>query len=197
MVADFITFTLQQVRISLAEATYDAGLTRSPDTIPMSAARRFRARVKQLAIILRRLIMLMALSLELEPVKPRQCPASETEDEPVVTKAQIPFSITLSGQMQVYALCDPGCREGAGGASGPVSVASLMRRFEALARILRHPEKYAVRVARVMERRRRAGAPRPVCTPIETYRLKPELGAAAAGLPILLAGAFDRWNNSS
>jgi hypothetical protein len=48
-----------------------------------------------------------------------------------------------------------------------------------------------------MERRRRAGAPRPVCAPIETYRLKPELGAAAAGLPILLAGAFDRWNNSS
>jgi hypothetical protein len=27
-----------------------------------------------------------------------------------------------------------------------------MRRFEALGRILRHPEKYALRVARVMER---------------------------------------------
>jgi hypothetical protein len=30
-----------------------------------------------------------------------------------------------------------------------------------------------------------------------TYRLKPELGAIAAALPMLLADAFDQWNNSS
>ncbi|MEZ6000662.1 hypothetical protein [Hyphomonas sp.] len=197
MASDFISFTLQQLRISLAEATYDAGLTQSPDTVPRIAARRFRTHVKQLAIILRRLIMLMALGLTLDPVKVRERKAAECEGEPVVTKAQIPFSIALSGQTQFYTPDGPGFPEGGPGATGPVAVASLMRRFEALARILRHPEKYALRVARVMERRRRAGAPRPLCAPIPTYRLKPELGAAAAGLPMLLSEAFNRWNDSS
>ncbi|MBD3770578.1 MAG: hypothetical protein IE925_10555 [Rhodobacterales bacterium] len=197
MSTDYITFALNQVRMSLAEATYDAGLTRSSDTVPQSAARWWKARVKALVIILRRLIMLMALSLCLEAVKPRPPAKPRQDDEPVMTKAQVPYSIALSGQTQVYSLDGPGFPEGGAGASGPVPAANLMRRFEALARILRNPEKYAVRLARVMERRRRAGAPRPICQAMPTHRLKPELGAIAAALPMLLADAFDQWNNSS
>jgi len=197
MSTDYITFALQQVRVSLAEATYDAGLTRSSDAVPQSAARWWRARVKTLAIILRRLIMLMALGLTLDPPKPRNAKAALAEEEPVLTKAQIPYSIALSGQPQVFTLDGPDFPDGAPRASGPVPVASLMRRFEALARILRNPEKYAVRVARVMARQRRAGAPRPLCLLVPTHRLKPELGAVAAGLPMLIADAFGRWNDSS
>jgi hypothetical protein len=197
MSTDYILFSLQQVRVSLAEATYDAGLTRSSDTVTQSAARWWKARVKQLAIILRRLIMLMALSLRLDPPAPRPERAAGPEEEPVVTKAGIPFSIALSGQTQCYSLDAPGFPEGTRGVSGPVPVASLMRRFEALARILRNPEKYALRVARVMDRRRRAGAPRPVCLPMPTHRLKPELGVMAAGLPMLIAEAYDLWTDSS
>jgi hypothetical protein len=197
MSTDYILFTLQQIRISLAEATYDAGLTHEPETVPQSVARRLKAHMKELAIILRRLIMLMALSLCLEAVKPRPPAKPRQDDEPVMTKAQVPFSIALSGQTQVYSLDGPGFPEGGARVSGPVPAASLMRRFEALARILRNPEKYAVRLARVMERRRRAGAPRPICQAMPTHRLKPELGAIAAALPMLLADAFDQWNNSS
>ncbi|HAE28307.1 MULTISPECIES: hypothetical protein [Hyphomonas] len=197
MNTDYISFALQQVRTSLAKATYDAGLTRSSETVPQSAARWWKARVKTLTVILRRLIMLMALNLTLDPPKPRVAKTAAPEEEPVLTKAQIPYSIALSGQTQVYTLDGPDFPEGSPGASGPVSVASLMRRFEALARILPNPETYAVRVARIMERQRRAGAPRPLCLPIATHRLKPELGAVAAGLPMLLADAFGRWNDSS
>ena len=197
MSTDYILFTLQQIRISLAEAPYDAGLTHEPETVPQSVARRLKAHMKELAIILRRLIMLMALSLCLEAVKPRPPAKPRQDDEPVMTKAQVPFSIALSGQTQVYSLDGPGFPEGGARVSGPVPAASLMRRFEALARILRNPEKYAVRLARVMERRRRAGAPRPICQAMPTHRLKPELGAIAAALPMLLADAFDQWNNSS
>ena len=197
MSTDYIPFALKQVRRSLAEATYDAGLTRPSETVPRSAARWWKARVKALVIILRRLIMLMALSLTLDPPKPRTAKAEAQEEEPVTTKAQIPYSLSLSGQVQAYTLEGPDFPGGAARASGPVSIASLMRRFEALARILRNPEKYAVRVARVMERQRRAGAPRPLCLPMQTHRLKPELGAIAAGLPMLLADAFTRWNDSS
>jgi len=197
MSADFISFTLQQVRISLAEATCDAGLTRNNDTVPQSAARRFRAHVKLLAIILRRLIMLMALSLTPGPIKAQDRKVPAPEEDPVVTKSQSPFSIALSGQTQLFALDGPGFPEGASRPSGPVPVAIFMRRFEALARIFRNPEKYALRMARVLERRRRAGAARPLCAPIEAFRLKPEVGAAAAGLPMLLADAFNRRDNSS
>ena len=197
MSTDYIVFALQQVRVSLAEATYDAGLTRSSDTVPQSAARWWRTRVKTLAIILRRLIMLMALGLTLDPLKPRAAKSAAPEEEPVLTKAQIPYSIALSGQTQTYSLDGPDFPGGGPGASGLVPVAGLMRRFEALARILRNPEKYAVRVARVMARQHRAGASRPLCLPIPTHRLKPELGAVAAGLPMLLADAFGRWIDSS
>nr|WP_321362025.1 hypothetical protein [uncultured Hyphomonas sp.] len=197
MNTEYITFALQQVRVSLAKATYDAGLIRSTDTVPQSAARWWRTRVKTLVIILRRLIMLMALDLTLDPVKPRAAKSTAPEEEPVHTKAQIQYSIALSGQTHVYTLEGQDFPEGLRGASGPVPVATLMRRFEALARILRNPEKYAVCVARIMERQRRAGSPRPLCLPIAMHKLTPELGAAAAGLPMLLAVAFDRWNDSS
>ena len=105
-----------------------------------------------MVIILRRLIMLMALSLTLDPAKPRTAKAAPTEEDPVLTKAQIPYSLALSGQTLVYML------------EGP------------------HPSE---------------GAPRPFCPPMKTHRLKPELGAVAAGLPMLLAEAFGRWNDSS
>ncbi|MEZ5984648.1 MAG: hypothetical protein R3B94_01715 [Hyphomonas sp.] len=46
MSTDYILFTLQQIRISLAEATYDAGLTHEPETVPQSVARRLKAHMK-------------------------------------------------------------------------------------------------------------------------------------------------------
>ena len=96
MNTDYISFALQQVRTSLAKATYDAGLTRSSETVPQSAARWWKARVKTLTVILRRLIMLMALNLTLDPPKPRVAKTAAPEEEPVLTKAQIPFGILLA-----------------------------------------------------------------------------------------------------
>ena len=90
MSTGFIPFALQQVRVSLAETTYDAGLTRSSDTVPQSAARWWQARAKALVIILRRLIMLMARNLTLDPPKPRCAKAAPTEEDTVHTRTRIP-----------------------------------------------------------------------------------------------------------
>lgn len=191
----FLSCALQEVRRGLAFAMVDTGLHPAPETLTQTVARRAKARLKELEVILRRLIMLMALALTLAPLKPRGHAQPTGEGEPVVTKAQPPYSLALSGQMQVYTLDGPDFPEGSN-ASGPVPTAPLLRRFEALARILRAPQRYAVRVARVLERRRKTGEPRPLCLPVPTHRLHAELGIVAAGLPQMLVRAFDRWNDT-
>ena len=194
----FISCALHEVRRGLAFAMLRAGLNRQPETLTQTAARRLRARLKELSIILRRLIVLIALGLTLAPLKPRGPAKPDGAGEPVLTKSQPPYSCALSGQMQVYALDGPEAERTATTASGPVPVFVLMRRIDALGRILRNPDRYARRVARILERRRKTGEPRPVCLPMEgAHRLHAELGIVSAGLPNLLADAFDRWNNSS
>jgi len=190
----FITCALHEVRRGLAFAMVDANLDRRPETLTQAVARRVKARMKELEVILRRLIVLIALSLTLAPVKPRNASKPDGEGEPVLTKSSALYSIALTGQVDFYSLDGPGFPDAASHASGPVWTAPLLRRFAALARILRNPERYARRVARTLDRHRKAGEPRPACLPMTTTaRLHPELGLVAAGLPQLLVAAFDRW----
>ncbi|HPE49667.1 MAG TPA: hypothetical protein PLR76_14785 [Hyphomonas sp.] len=194
---DFISFALHEVRRGLAEAVVAAGLHLKPDTLAQAAARRVKARMKELEIILRRLIVLIALSLTLAPAKPRAPKPKDAEAEPVLTKSQPLWNFALAGETVVCSLDGPAFPGIAGHVSGPAPAAPLLRRFDALARILRAPERYARRVARVLERRRRAGEALPICQPSTgTHRLRPELGAIATGLPAMLAAAFQRWNDS-
>ena len=193
----FISCALHEVRRGFAFLMVDTGLHLQPETLTEAVARRAKARLKELATILRRLIVLIALGLALAPLKPRARTAPEREGDGIVTKSQPPYSFGLGGQMQVYSLDGPDFPETASRASGPVPAAPLMRRIAALIRILRNPDRYATRVARLLERRRMAGEPRPLCAPMEaTWRLHPELGIVAAGLPHMLARAFDRWNDT-
>jgi len=192
---DFTSCALHEVRRSLAELIVWAGLHSKPETVSQAVARRVKAQMKTLETILRRLIMLIALSLTLAPMKPRG-PKPAKDDDQIVTKSHPPYSFGLSGQVQVYTLEGPAFPDGARCASGPVPTAALLRRYEAFARILRNPERYARSVARSLERLRAAGEPRPLCLTLDTRRLHPELGVMASGLPMMLAATFSRWNDT-
>ena len=82
--------------------------------------------------------------------------------------------------------------------TGPVTAAPVLARVSALYKVLDNPELHARRLARSLERQRKAGAPKPVALPMASaYRLRPELGAIATALPGLLSAALERWDNSS
>lgn len=193
---DFTSCALHEVRRSLAELIVWAGLHRKPETVSQAVARRVKAQMKMLETILRRLIMLIALTLTLAPVKPRAPKQAKEDDDQIVTKSHPPYSFGLSGQVQVYTLDGPAFPDGERQASGPVPTAGLLRRYAAFARILKNPDRYARRVARSLERLRAAGEPRPLCLTLDTRRLHPELGVMASGLPMMLAAAFSRWNDT-
>ena len=196
MTDDFFNCAFHEIRRGLAMLVVPANLDRTPETLTQAVARRVKTRLKELETILRRLIMLIALGLTLAPVKPRTRPPAETAEDPVFTKSQPLYSCALSGQVRVFSLEGTEFPEAAGHATGPVPAAPLLRRIAGLARILRAPDRYAVRLARTLERLRRAGATRPLCLSMPTHRLHPELGLLAAGLPYQLADAWDRWTGS-
>lgn len=193
----FFTTALQQVRLGVAYAMIDARLDLKPETLTQTVARRLKARMKQLEIILRRLIVLLAFRLTLPPLAPRVAakPAGAGE-APVDTKSAQLYNIALTGQTFANILHNRAFPADAGYSPGSTSAAPLMRRLLAFVRILDNPERYARRVARTLERQRASGRPRPYCMAMPTHRLHPELGLLAACLPAQIDAAFDRWTGS-
>jgi uncharacterized protein involved in cysteine biosynthesis len=68
---DLITHAFKTIARAVAEAGVNADLFKQPELISKTLKRRVSAELKRLAVLLRRLIFLMALQVELAPVKPR------------------------------------------------------------------------------------------------------------------------------
>jgi hypothetical protein len=69
--SDFFSHAWQTIGRAIAMAGIRAGLREVPETISKTVKRRCQAELKRLGILLRRLIFLMALHVQLAPVKPR------------------------------------------------------------------------------------------------------------------------------
>ena len=69
--ADFIAHGLQQAEYALLNVRNLTDMVRAPVTLRRGVAQRARARLKLLEVIVRRLVLLIALSLRLAPVRPR------------------------------------------------------------------------------------------------------------------------------
>ncbi len=68
---DFFSHAWQTIGRAIAEAGLKAGLREVPETVSKTVKRRCLGELKRLGILLRRLIFLMALHVQLAPVKPR------------------------------------------------------------------------------------------------------------------------------
>jgi len=158
-------------------------------------AQRTRAELARLEIIIRRLLMLMALGLELPPVPVRASSGHHSGTERVETKAS-------TGLHGLSPRClgpdmDRGGLETAGRAIGPVPAASLLARLAELQELLAAPEAHAKRLARTLERQRKSSEAAPMALPmVRTHRMPPELGAIATALPEFLRDAFKSWESS-
>lgn len=192
---------------AMVEAVGKAGLHLRPETLAPGVARRCRQAFRRIATIVRRLIFLMALQVELPPVRPAgprapaTPPLTETDVEDVTAsfgpqprglalapgKTAPPPDIVPSIVKGLYGV-HKGC---------PVPPGPLLARWAALHRVLKDPEAHARRLAFTLRRWRQAGEAAPVCFPLgHEHRLPRELGLVARVLPQLIRRGLETWNDT-
>lgn len=201
----FVDLGLSEVRIAVAEVVAMTDLQLGVRKITRSLAQRAGARLRMLETIVRRLIMLLALSLKLEASPPR--PARKTAAAGPLAGLPEGTQLAVFPRAAVRRLALLPRKQAFTGSgpfpdslrtSGPVFSDKLRDRVIALQRILAAPEAHAIRLARHLRRIRAAGEPKPYVAPMASaYRLRPELGALSVILPEQLNAAFELWDNSS
>ena len=173
---DFIEQGLHAAREALIDIGGAANLHLKPETISKSARRRCLAGFRQVAILIRRLLFLMALAIELAPARPRAArpaalPPEGVEDVTATFGPQagrFGLAPRLSGPL-------PDCFRPLSGPhiSGPVPAAPLIARWVALLRVLKNPDAHARRLARTLRRWQARGEPRPHIAPmVARHRLR-------------------------
>ena len=185
---------------ALLDAAGKAGLHMRPATLTRSARARCMASFRLIAAIVRRLLFLLALEIELAPLRPRPArPAVLAEGVEDVTASFGPqhtgfgLSPHLSGPFPDSFRTFSGPRPG-----GQVPAGPLLARWAQLYRVLKDPDASARRLARTIERWRKAGEPAPMCAPLPgARRLGPELGLVSSLLPQLVGRALQAWKDTS
>ena len=191
----FVTHGIAHAQRALSAVAAMTNAHLNPSTLKRTLAQRARAELARLEIIIRRLLTLMALGLVLPPVPVRAFSVHPSCTERVETKA----SGRLTGLSPRVLGPDMDRDElaASGRAIGPVQAAPILARLAALQDLLAAPEAHAKRLARTLERQRKAGEAAPMALPMtRTHRLPPELGAIATALPELLRDAFKSWESS-
>ena len=188
---------------ALVVAAGKAGLHLRPERLTRSARRRCAAAFRAVAVIVRRLIFLMALQVELPPPVPR---APRKAPRPQALLAGVEDVTARFGPQSGGFLLSP-VKSGASPAGIPqaracsgrdgVPAGPLLARWDAITRVLKEPDLYAERLARTIRRWRKAGEPAPVCVPsASAHRLAPDLALIAQLLPQYLNRALKAWNDT-
>jgi len=191
---------LKAAEAEVADAVVMANLHLKPDTITKSLRQRCMARYRQIAVIVRRLIFLLALSVQLAPTKPRA--PRQAASQPGVEDVTASFGPQPAAFSLAPAKLTPRPESFAsvtgGKPSGPVTAGPLIARICMLLRVIREPEAHARRLAITLRRWRTRGEPKPFIGPSAgRQRLRAELGLVAGLLPNLLNTAMADWPNTS
>ena len=191
----FVSHGIAQAQRALANVAVITNAHLNPSTLKRTLAQRARAELARLEIIIRRLLVLMALGLVLPPVSIRASSGHHSDTERVETKASS-RPTGLSPRIMGPDMDRDGLATAAR-SCGPVQAAPILARLAALQELLAAPEAHAKRLARTLERQRKAGEPAPMALPMtRTHRMPTELGAIATALPELLRAAFKSWESS-
>tara|TARA_R110002167_G_scaffold9312_1_gene42628 strand:- start:64 stop:660 length:597 start_codon:yes stop_codon:yes gene_type:complete len=191
----FVTHGIAHAQRALESVAVMTSAHLNPATLKRTLAQRARAELARLEIIIRRLLTLMALGLVLPPVPVRAFSVHPSCTGRVETKAST--GLTGLSPRLLGPDVDGSALASATRTCGPVPAAPILARLAALQELLAAPEAHARRLARTLERQRKAGDPAPMALPMtRTHRMPPELGAIATALPELLRDAFKSWESS-
>lgn len=211
----FVEQGLAAARKALLGVRAEAGLHLEPKTISKRLRARVRGRLKAIETIVRRLITLMATTLEIAP-PPHPEPAGRAgeaapaplseggEDVTAAFRALAPpvYRLRLTARKLPGLVDWQDMFAGAGSASalstGPVLAAPLIAQIVALHRVLKNPEPAARRLARRLAQMKARREPRPICPPgTGDFRLGAELGSVSTALPSLLTRGLADWPDTS
>nr|WP_321362277.1 hypothetical protein [uncultured Hyphomonas sp.] len=191
---DFLSHAYDTIARAIAVTGVKVGLFRTPETISQSVNRRVRAELKRLAVLLRRLIFLIALQMELAPLPPRMGRnyyASEKPDADYrYTFSMVPAPSRPCPHFMKGAVTVPSW--------GAVPAAPLIARWQGMLDTLKHHKRRAKCLARTIQRWQAAGEARPHVPPIpRSHRMPAALGIVSGGLTVQLIDALKRWPDSS
>ncbi|MEZ5997812.1 MAG: hypothetical protein R3B98_03855 [Hyphomonas sp.] len=192
---DFVAHALRVLGDALLAIIVRADLHLKPGELTRSLARRTARQMRELTLLIRRLIFLMALSVDLAPAKPR---APKARAVPAGEDVTASFGAARIGVRLVPAPARA-FPDHLRTLSGPprkatVSAAPLLLRWIALNRVLTKPEQYAARLARVIERWKAARQPRPYVGPVPArHRFGAQLGLTAGAVTDMLRRALSDW----
>ncbi|MEZ6002200.1 hypothetical protein [Hyphomonas sp.] len=190
----FLSQAFNTLARAIAEAGVNVDLYKTPETISKSLNRKVRAELKRLAVLLRRLIFLLALQMELAPLKPR---VGSNYYEPKQEDAEYRYIFSM-----VPAPSRP-CPHFMKGpvtlpVPGPVPAAPLIARWQAMLDTMKHHKRRAKCLARTIQRWQAAGEARPHVPPIpNTHRMPAAVALVSGGLTVQLLEALKRWPDSS
>ncbi|MCA8898377.1 MAG: hypothetical protein KDA39_06605, partial [Hyphomonas sp.] len=160
-------------------------------TIAKKVKRRLTSELRRLAVLLRRLIFLMALSMEFAPAASREGRNWFRPDDTTPKARRLIFRLAPapSGPFPdslrpVAHIPQP----------GPVDAAPVTARWHAMLDVLKHARRRATRLARTLQRWQATGVAKPYVLPMaRTHRLTPELGLIAGAFTLLINQALTRW----
>ena len=187
------------LRNDLLDTLGDANLHLQPETITRTLHARVRAKLKVIETLLRRLILLLAMTLDLAPVRPRAARLAAPPPEGVedVTAS---FRAHLPPQYRMALMPPPSRAPGEISAlatarrTGPVLAMPLLRRAAGLLKVIKKPDAAARRMARLIERMKTRGDVRPYCLPIAgRHRLRPDLALLAGAIRLQVNSALADW----
>ena len=189
--SDFIIHAFKTIARAVAETGVNADLFKQPELIPKTLKHRVSVELKRLAVLLRRLIFLMALQVELTPLVPRPTRNyfEKSEGEPEARKAFFSVLPVPAGEAPDFLrgpLIVP--------TRGPVPAAPLIARWEAMLDTLKHARRRSKCLARTIQRWKAEGEARPYIAPIpKTYAMPAALGIVSGGLTVQLIEALSDW----
>ena len=190
--AAFFREAFNTIARAVAELGVDADLDRKPLLIAKTVKRRCMGEMRRLSILIRRLIFLMALSVELGPLKPR--PGGNwfrpEPDEGFPHYRALCLTPESSGVF-------PDTLRASSGAlprPGPVEAAPVLVRWRMLLEALKHRDRRAKRLARTLQRWKEKGEARPYVRPIpRVHRWPAELGLISGALQVQMLERLKRW----
>lgn len=214
--SSFVAAGLRALREEMADLDFMAGLSSGEGGLGRRLYTQLRARLILIETLLRRLLILMAASIEVsvktraphpEPVEgPAQAgiscsqtapsqPAAAPSHPKHPRKRGFPFLPRLRERTppgsDLFALLSV---EHSGPQAAFRSKTPLVHRYCTIMGVLRHPERAARRMAFTLARLRAAGAPRPLClAPLNLQRAGEEISLIAATLPERVARALVGW----
>ncbi|HIG21062.1 hypothetical protein [Henriciella sp.] len=204
---------LRALREEMADLDFIAGLSSGDGGLGRRLYAQLRARLILIETLLRRLLVLMAASIEVSvkmPVIPEAAkPLSGTSANQIAPsqppsapshpkhprKRGFPYLPRLRERTppgsDLFALLSA---EHSGPRPAFRSKTPLAHRYCTIMGVLRRPERAARRMAFTLARLRAAGAPRPLClTPLNLKRASEEISLIAATLPERVARALVGW----